>query len=360
MSTTSNAWPGTITRAAQSRLQQVDFENLPFGRLFSDHMLTAEYRDGRWQAPEIVPFQPLSFAPSMAALHYGQSIFEGLKVYRRSDGTPLFFRLRDNHRRFVRSAERMVMPAVPEEIFLGGIRELVRVDAGWIPDRDGSALYVRPVMFAADDFIGVRPSESYRFVVFACPVGRYFSRPVKLWTTREFVRASQGGTGEAKAAGNYAGCYAAIRQAQERGYDDVLWLDGREGRTIEECATMNVFFVIDGVAVTPDLSGTILRGITRDSVLTLLAEMGVNAEERRISLDEVVGAHERGRLREVFGAGTAVTIAPVAAIGSADAAWTLPPEGATERTIGAALLEQLTGIRLGRIPDRHGWVEPLS
>jgi branched-chain amino acid aminotransferase len=352
----SSAWPGTITRAPRSRLPDVDFDQLPFGQIFSDHMLTAEHRDGRWQAPEIVPYQPLSASPAMAALHYGQSIFEGLKVYRRADGTPLFFRLRDNHARILRSAERMVMPAVPEEIFVGGIEELIRLDAGWIPDRDGSALYVRPILFAADEFIGVRPSQSYRFIVFTCPVGRYFSRPVKLWATREFVRASEGGTGEAKAAGNYASCYAAIRQAQQHGYDDVLWLDGRERRYIEECATMNMFFVIDGVAVTPSLSGTILRGITRDSVLTLLADMEVATEERRISLDEIAGAHQRGRLGEVFGVGTAATIAPVAAIGSADAVWNLPPEG----PIGTALLEQLTSIRLGRVADRHGWVEPLS
>ncbi|HEY7698063.1 MAG TPA: branched-chain-amino-acid transaminase, partial [Vicinamibacteria bacterium] len=253
--------------------------------------------------------------------------------------------------------ERMVMPLIPESLFLDGLLELVRIDAAWIPKKEGSALYVRPLLFANDDYIGVRPSDSYKFVTFTCPVGPYYNEPVKLWVTRKYVRACEGGTGEAKTAGNYAASYYATKEAQDKGYHNVLWLDGRDHRYAEECGTMNIFFVIDGVAVTPALSGTILRGVTRDSVVALLREMNVRVEERRIAIEEIVEASEKGKLQEAFGAGTAAAISPVIQIGSEEGVVRLPPvEG---RKIGPALLKRLDDIRLGRVEDRFGWMEEL-
>jgi branched-chain amino acid aminotransferase len=253
-----------------------------------------------------------------------------------------------------RSAERMVMPAIPEALFLDGLKELVRVDVGWIPTREDSSLYIRPLMFANDDFIGVQPSGAYKFVIFTCPVGSYYSEPVKLWVTREFIRAAPGGTGEAKTAGNYAASYYAAKEAKEKGYHNVLWLDAKEHRYVEECGTMNVFFVIDGVAVTPELSGTILRGVTRDSVITLLGDMNVEVQQRRVSIDEIQKAHEAGKLDEAFGAGTAATISPVIEIGSREGVMKLRPD--EERKIGPTLLKQLTDIRHGVAKDEHGWM----
>ena len=343
-----------VTKTGKSRLADVDFDNIPFGRVFSDHMLVAEYRDGSWQDVEIRAYDRLSLSPCTTALHYGQSIFEGMKAFKNVDGEPVLFRPQDNYARFNRSAVRMVMPEVPEGIFIDGLKALVRLDAGWIPEKEGSALYLRPLMFAADEYIGVKPSENYQFIIFTCPVGLYYTEPVKLWVTREYVRASKGGTGEAKTAGNYAASYYAAKQAQDKGYHNVLWLDGKENRYIEECGTMNVFFVIDGVAVTPELSGTILRGVTRDSAITLLGDMGVKVEERRIFIEEVMEAHQKGTLEECFGAGTAATISPVSEIASDEGEMILPDPDA--RKIGPELLKRLTDIRHGRAEDPHGWV----
>lgn len=346
-----------VTRTTKSRLSETDFDNIAFGKVFSDHMLVADYRDGAWQAPEIVPYGTFQLSPATTALHYGQSIFEGMKAYRNAEGKPVLFRPRANFERMNRSAERMVMPSVPEALFLDGLKELVRVDSDWIPTQEDSSLYIRPLMFANDDFIGVKPSDAYKFVIFTCPVGKYYSEPVKLWVTREYIRAAPGGTGEAKTAGNYAASYYAAKQAQDNGYDNVLWLDGNTHRYIEECGTMNIFFVIDGVAVTPELSGTILRGVTRDSVITLLGDMNVEVQERRVSIDEIQEAHEAGKLEEAFGAGTAATVSPVIEIGSQESIMHLPPDD--ERKIGPVLLKNLTDIRHGLQEDKHGWMEAV-
>ncbi len=347
-----------VTRTRASKLSQVNFDDLPFGKVFSDHMLVADFRKGQWQPAEIVPYGPFELSPAGTALHYGQSIFEGMKAHRNVRGSAVLFRPRDNFLRMNRSAERMVMPPIPESLFLDGLRELVRIDTGWIPKKEGSALYIRPLMFANDDYIGVRPSDSYRFVIFTCPVGPYYSEPVKLWVTRKFVRASEGGTGEAKTAGNYAASYYAAKEAQDKGYHNVLWLDGKDHRYAEECGTMNIFFVIDGVAVTPPLSGTILRGVTRDSAITLLREMKIPVEERRISIEEIHDAHAKGKLQEAFGAGTAATISPVIQIGSEEGVMRLP--AVEERKVGPALLKRLDDIRLGRAEDRYGWMEEIA
>lgn len=341
-----------VNRTTKSRLPEVDFDRLPFGRIFSDHMLVADFRDGRWHDPEILPYGKLELYPAINAIQYGISIFEGMKAYKTVRGETALFRPRDNWRRLNRSAQRLVMVELPEEIFLEGLKELLRVDAGWVPRRDGSSLYVRPCLFAVDEFIGIKPAERYKFVIFTCPVGAYYAEPVNLWVTKEYVRAFEGGTGEAKAAGNYAASLLGAQKAQEIGYHNVLWLDGKEHRYIEECGTMNVFFVIDDVVVTPKLDGTILAGITRASAITLLRDEGIPVEERRISLDELIEAHRADRLKECFGAGTAVTIADVAKIGIEGEDLVLP----RERRIAPMLLEKLTNIRTGRVADPYGWI----
>jgi branched-chain amino acid aminotransferase len=346
-----------VTRTTASHRCEVDFDNIAFGKVFSDHMLVADYHDGAWQSPEIVPYGAFQLAPATTTLHYGQSIFEGMKAYRNVDGKPVLFRPRENFERMNRSAARMVMPSIPESLFLDGLKELVRVDVDWIPTQEDSSLYIRPLMFANDDFIGVQPSGAYKFVIFTCPVGNYYSEPVKLWVTREFIRSAPGGTGEAKTAGNYAASYYAAKEAKENGYHNVLWLDGNEHRYVEECGTMNIFCVIDGVAVTPELSGTILRGVTRDSVITLLRDMNIEVQERRLAIDEIQQAYDAGKLDEVFGAGTAATVSPVIEIGSRDGVMKLRPD--EERKIGPALLKRLTDIRHGIAEDKFGWVVPV-
>ncbi len=352
-------------RVSKSRLSTVDFDHIPFGKIFADHMLVADYANGAWGEPKIVPYDKISFAPSISALHYGQSIFEGLKAYKNQLGEPVLFRPRENWVRMNHSAERMCMPAVPEEIFMDGLLALIKLDAGWISQNEGSSLYVRPFMFATDEFVGIRPSESYRFIIFSCPVAAYYSHAVGLLVTAKYVRAIDGGTGEAKAAGNYGGSLMGARDAKDRGYDNVLWLDGRERKYAEECGTMNIFFVIDGVVVTPRLDGTILHGTTRQALIELLHDMNIEVQERRISIEEVFDAAESGKLQEVFGAGTAATVAPVGRIGHDESVpelkgrpeIQLPP--VEQWTIAPALLKNLTDIRVGREADIHGWVLPV-
>jgi branched-chain amino acid aminotransferase len=352
-----------IQRVSQSRLSTVDFDHIPFGKIFADHMLVADYADGKWGEPKIVPYQDISFSPAMSALHYGQSIFEGLKAYKNQQGEPLLFRPRENWLRMNHSAWRMCMPEIPEDIFINGLTELVRLDQGWIPQNDGCSLYVRPFMFATDEFVGIRPSETYRFIIFSCPVGAYYSEPVGLLVTGKYVRAIDGGTGEAKAAGNYGASLLGAREAKELGYHNVLWLDGRERKYAEECGTMNVFFVIDGVAVTPKLGGTILHGTTRQALITLLGDMDVEVQERQISIEEVFNAYESGRLTEAFGAGTAATVAPIGRIGHDGSVPVLEGHGEIQLggqgKISAELLKRLGDIRVGKAPDVHGWVVPV-
>ena len=346
-----------VVRVASSRLGEVDFGNIVFGKVYSDHMFSVDYMEGKWQEPRIVPYGAIELSPATTALHYAQSIFEGMKAYRTANGEPVLFRPRANFERMNRSAERMVMPAIPEELFLGGVKELVHLDADWIPSDEDSALYIRPVMFANDDFIGVKPSDNYKFLIFTCPVGKYYTDPVRLWVTREFVRAVSGGTGAAKTAGNYAASYYATKIAQDKGYDNVLWLDGKEHRMLEECGTMNMFFVIDGVVVTPALTGTILQGVTRDSVITLLREMDIKVEERSISMEELKEAHADGKLEEAFGAGTAAAVSPVIEIADGTDVLQLPPN--EERKIGPPVLRRLTAIRRGIVEDKYGWLEKI-
>ncbi len=343
-----------VTKTTHSRLTPELRDNAPFGGVLSDHMLIADYADGQWSEPRIVPYGAQTLAAAPAVAHYGQGIFEGFKAFPRPHGGAVLFRPQANHARMNQTCQRMVMPEIPADLFIDGARALVALDRGWFPERPGSALYVRPVMFATGEQLGVRPSETFRFVIETCPGASYFSGAVDLLVESEFVRAFPGGTGAAKCGGNYAGGMLAARRAQQAGFHNVLWLDGIERTYVEEAGMMNVVFVIDGAVVTPPLGGTILPGITRDSLLTLLRAMQVTVEERRISIDEVFDAHGSGRLQGAAGVGTAAVIAPIGRLRHRDREITVPaltPDNPLARA-GA----ELEAIRAGAVADRHGWL----
>lgn len=349
------AAPGLhITRVERSKLTDINLENLPFGKYFTDHMLEVDFEDGKWGIPEIKPYQPMLMEPSMAALHYGQAIFEGIKAYKNSDGEAFIFRPKDNFRRFNISAERMQMPTVPEEIFMEGMKELVSLDRNWIPAKEDHSLYIRPFMFSTDELIGVRASDRYKFMIIMSPTGPYYVAPMRIYVEENYVRACPGGIGYAKAAGNYAAAMYATAQARKKGYDQVLWTDAVEHKYVQEIGTMNVFFIIGNKAYTPDLGqGTILAGVTRDSAITILNEMGLEVEERMISIDEVIEAYKNGQLSEVFGTGTAATIACIKELRYKDFimefrvdTWKTAPE----------LKKRLDGIREGKRTDTFNWM----
>lgn len=347
-----------IHRVEKSRLPEIDFDNLPFGQVFSDHMFVADYEDGAWQNPRIVPFGRFTIHPAAMALHYGQAIFEGMKASKSVTGEPLLLRPELHAQRINASAARMCMPEIPEELFLEALHELVALDSAWIPPKAGSALYLRPFVFATDEFIGVRPAQSYKFIIFTCPVGPYYPKPVKLLAETTYVRAIKGGTGEAKAAGNYAGALLPAKLAKEKGFDQVMWLDGVEFKKIQEVGTMNIFFVIGDKIITPVTDGAILKGITRKTLIELLKAKGYEVEEREILIDEIVEAYKNNTLKEAFGAGTAAVIAHVSQIAYKDELIKLPP--VEEFTIANMLKAEINGLRAGTVEDTYGWIVPAK
>lgn len=346
-----------VEKVQQSRVDTVDWDNLPFGRVFSDHMYVADYVDGEWQEGKIIPFGHFTIHPASMVLHYGQAIFEGMKASKLEDGTPVLLRPEEHAQRLNASARRMMMAEFPEDRFVEAVSELVKLDHAWIPPRKGSALYLRPYMFSTDEFIGVRPSETYRFCIFTAPVGPYYAKPVNLKVEQHYVRAVPGGTGEAKAAGNYAGSLRPAHEAQEQGFDQVLWMGGPEMKQIQEVGTMNVFFVIDGEVVTPVTDGAILKGITRKMFMQILQDHGIKASERELNIDEIVQAHKEGRLTEMFGAGTAAVVSHVASLTYGDHRMEFPP--LEERKVGNLLKAEIDGLRFGTVADRHGWLVRL-
>ncbi len=350
---TESTSPIKIQKATQSKLEHLDIEKVPFGKVFSDHMFVVDYIDGEWREPQIIPFQNISLNPASSVIHYGQSIFEGLKAFKSQNGDVNIFRPEMNIERFNRSAERMCMPQVPADLFLDALQELVNLDSGWVPDLQGSALYIRPFMFATDEYIGVKPSETYRFMIFTCPVNNYYTGSVRVKVETQYSRSVKGGTGFAKSAGNYAAALYPAKIAQEKGYQQLLWTDAIEHKFIEESGTMNVLFLVGNKLITPPVSETILAGITRDSILQLAREWDYQVEERRISVDEMLGWLHDGELKEVFGAGTAATVAPIEAIGIGDRDYELP-EFSTW-TLAPRLSKELDSIKRGLIPDRFGW-----
>ncbi|MDX9750048.1 MAG: branched-chain amino acid aminotransferase [Flavobacteriales bacterium] len=345
-------------RVRVSRLATTDLEKVTFGRTFSDHMFVMDHRDGGWREPRIVPYDDLRMSPASAVLHYAQSIFEGLKAYRAPDGKVNIFRPQENIARMNRSAERMCMPTLPEGVFMEALTELVALDQDWIPKGDDAALYIRPFMMAADTYIGIRPSDTYTFIIFTCPVRSYYAEPVNVEIETRFSRAFPGGTGEAKCAGNYGAALYPLKEANARGIHQMIWTDALEHKYIEESGTMNVFFRIDDTLVTPETGGTILRGVTRDSIITLARDMNVPLEVRRVTVDEVVDAARNGRLKEAFGAGTAATIAHIRSITHQDEVYTLPP--VEERQVSRSIGDRLDNIRRGREADPFGWLVPVG
>ena len=343
-----------ITKALHSRLKEVSLENIAFGKYFTDHMLEADYEDGEWKNISIKPYQPLMLDPSISALHYGQAIFEGIKAYNHPNGDAYIFRPHDNFNRFNISAERMQMPKVTEEIFIEGMRQLVALDKKWIPNQPDHSLYIRPFMFSTDEMIGVRPSEKYKFMIILSPTGPYYNTPMRIYVEEHFVRAVPGGVGYAKAAGNYGAAMYATAQAKKKGYDQVLWTDAFEHKYVQECGTMNVFFIIGNTAITPDLSkGTILAGITRDSAMQVLNEIGFNVEEKELSIDDIIDAHKAGILYEAFGTGTAATISLIKELRYKDYVMKFDVD---QWQTAPKLAKRLNDIRYGLADDVHGWM----
>jgi branched-chain amino acid aminotransferase len=355
----------SVQKRSVSRISEVDFNDLPFGKEVTDHMYIADYKNGEWTNLRVVPYGNLQMSPANPALHYGQSIFEGLKAYsdgsiggqRLADGAAgeaLVFRPMDNLRRLNISGERMCMPAVPEDVYMDGMRALINLDRDWIPKGEGSSLYLRPFLFSNDEYIGIRASLNWCFMIIASPVGKYYSAPVRVKIETSFTRAIAGGTGYAKAGGNYGGAIYPTKLALEQGYHQLIWTDGVEHKYVEESGTMNLMFVIDDVLVTPALSDSILAGITRDSVLQLARRRGMKVEERRVSVAELVDALSQGRVNDAFGVGTAVTIAPIELIGHEGKDYVLPP--VAYRQFSNSILKELESIRRGEASDPFNWV----
>ncbi len=348
-----------LEKAAGSQLRtKPDSSSLGFGKYFADHMFVMQYRNGTgWHDAAITPYAPFAIDPAAMVLHYGQAIFEGLKAYRGKNGATHLFRPVDNLRRMNASAERMCMPQMPVDEVFEAMRKLVRLDADWVPAAQGASLYIRPTMVATEAALGVRPSNAYTFFIINSPVGAYYPEgfnPVRIYVTDKYVRAVPGGVGFAKTAGNYAASIMAAMEAQSKGFTQVLWLDAVERRYIEEVGTMNIFFLIDDELITPPLTGSILPGITRDSVLRLTRDWGLKVTERKIAIDEVFAANADGRLKEIFGTGTAAVISPVGELHYKGQDCRIN-NGATG-PLAQRLFDEILAIQYGRQEDPYGWV----
>lgn len=346
----------SITKVENSKVDALDFNNIPLGTTFTDHMFICDYENGEWTNARIIPMGLIPTHPAAMALHYGQAIFEGMKAYKDTEGQPMLFRPEQNAKRLNKSADRMGMPNVPEDLFVEGLKELVGLEHNWIPPHQGSALYLRPFMYADEPFIGMRAATHYKFIIMASPAGPFFSKRIKLWAEKQYIRAAQGGTGEAKAAGNYAAAIRPTELAKAKGYDQVLWLDAAEHKYIQEVGTMNIFFKINGEFITPELDGSVLHGITRASVMEMLKAMNYKVSERKITIDEIKLASENETLEEAFGTGTAVGIAYIQEIGL---------EGKTihvsdESPVGIEVNDTLNAIKTGRLEDTFGWMTKVK
>ena len=330
---------------------------LVFGTIFTDHMFEMDYTEGKgWHDPRIVPYHNLELEPSAMVFHYGQEMFEGLKAYKTEDGRILLFRPDKNIERANHSNRRLMIPEIPEDIFMEAIKQVVKIDEAWIPTKEGTSLYIRPFVIATDPFLGVRPSYTYKFMIILSPVGAYYPEgldPVKIWIEDEYVRAVRGGIGEAKTGGNYVASMASQMKAHEDGYSQVLWLDGVERKYIEEVGAMNIFFKIDGTVVTPMLNGSILSGVTRRTCIELCKSWGIPVEERKVSVDELEEAARTGTLEEVWGSGTAAVISPVGHLRYENDVFQIGDGGIGE--LSQRLYDTVTGIQLGKIEDKFGW-----
>jgi branched-chain amino acid aminotransferase len=343
----------TVTKIKQSRISQVDFSNLEFGKYIADHMLVADYKSGKWHDPVIMPFGEVLMSPAMLSLHYGQSVFEGMKAFYMNNGNINIFRPHKHVARLNKSLERMCMPQIPEELFIQSLHALVELDKNWIPKSEGSSLYIRPLVFASEAKLGVKVAEQFKFIIMNTPVASYQSKPYRLKVEDTYVRTAEGGTGFAKCAGNYGGAFYPTQVAREEGFDQILWTDHKEHKYIDEVGMMNVMFVLNGKLVTPKLTTAILDGVTRDSILTLAKDMDMPVEERRVSVDELEEGFKKGTLTEAFGAGTAAVVAPIAVINIHGKDYTIQP--ADEKSFQIRVKKKLTNLRMGVETDPYNW-----
>jgi branched-chain amino acid aminotransferase len=343
-----------VSKTSHPRLASTDLKSPVFGKIYSDHMFVADFANGQWQDYRIVPYGNISISPANTTLHYASTIFEGLKAYRNLHNEVVVFRPSDNAKRMIKSAERMCMPAVPESLFMEGLTELLKLDQGWITQHAGTSLYVRPFQFAMDPYVGIRPSDTYTFMIITGPVESYYSQPVKVKIETQYTRATAGGTGFAKTGGNYAAALRPALEAQKEGYDQLIWTDSVSHEYVEESGTMNLMFVINDTLITAPTGDTILKGITRDSILTLARDKGMKVEERPIKVTEIIDALKKGILQEAFGVGTAATVAPIQSIGLNGVNYEMPDVRLSQYSQG--FLENLNQIKSGVLEDKHGWI----
>ena len=344
-----------IEKIKKSRLPQADFSNLVFGRMFSDHMLIADYIDGQWQTPKIIPYQALPYEPSAKVFHYGQAIFEGMKAYKDQNGNAFLFRPEDNFERMNNSAQRLGMPAIPKEYFVNGIKELIKLDKDWIPTGNGQSLYIRPVFIATENAVAASPSASYRFMVISSPAAKYYSGDVKVKIEDKYSRACDGGVGYAKAAGNYAAQFYPTEKAKAEGFQQIIWTDSAQHKYLEEAGTMNIFFRIGDkllTAPTVPVSTRILPGVTRRSIIQLAKDNNIDVEVRPVEVAEVIEASKNGTLQEIFGAGTAATILPIAGLKYKDYYADLPK---LKDGFANKFKNMLMDIQYNRVEDPYGW-----
>lgn len=345
-----------VHKVTQSRLSQVDFDHLEFGKIATDHLFQAKYYAGDWHDAQVKPFEPITLSPFALVFHYGQAIFEGMKAFYRADGKIGIFRPTKNWQRLNRSLERMAMPTIEKELFMEGLQTLIETDRAWVPKKPGQALYLRPVVFATEGRLGVKISEEYLFQIQASPVAAFYNKNLRLKVETEFVRAAKGGVGYAKCAGNYGAAFYPAKLAKEQGFDQVIWTDAKEHQFVEESGTMNIMFIIGDKLVTPPTSTSILAGITRESLLKLAPEFGLTAEERPVSLDELEERLNDGTLKEVFGAGTAATVAPIESIHLRGKDYQIP---IADSDIKFQMKQYLEDLRKGVIEDKFGWNEMI-
>ncbi|PHR71578.1 MAG: branched chain amino acid aminotransferase [Lutibacter sp.] len=346
-----------IKKVSKSRISEIDFSNLAFGQQFSDHMFVCDYKDGKWQQSQVIPFQNISLSPSSKIFHYGQSIFEGMKAYKNENGETLLFRPLENQKRLNISAKRLAIPEFPEESFMEGLEALLKIDKDWIPTTEGSSLYIRPFMLATGNGFHASPSDEYKFVIATSPSGAYFGGEIKVLIEEKYSRSANGGVGFAKAGGNYAGQFYPTQLAKEKGYQQVIWTDDNTHEYIEEAGAMNIFVRIGDTLLTGPTSDRILDGITRKSIITIAEDEGIKVEVRKIKVSELIEASKKGELKEMFGAGTAAVISPIAGFGHRGEDYDLPE---MENSYASRLKKRITDIQYGKTEDKFGWRYPVK
>ena len=346
-----------LSKVKSSKISEVDFSDLGFCKYYTDHMFVCDYENNDWKNFRIIPFQDLNLSPACTTLHYGQTIFEGLKAYKNEKDEILIFRPDKNAKRFNSSAERMCMPSLPEKYFINSIEELLKIEKDWVPKGEENSLYIRPLMFAIDPYIGIKPADKYLFIIICGLAGGYYSEPVNVKIETEYTRAVKGGVGYAKTAANYAAALYPAVQAQKEGFHQLIWTDGKEHNFVEESGTMNLFFVIDNKLITPPLGDTVLDGVTRDSIISVCPELDIDIEIRKISVKEIIDALGNGSMTEAFGAGTAATIAPIKTIAFQSKKYNLPDNN--KLSFSKKILDYLNNLKFGKIDDKFDWVNKL-